>query len=79
MVSNTTGIGHTAGTFGQLAAGDVTKDEDGNYKIENQDSVLGAFVEAERQQARENGSEMFGAFIPGIGKVLGKECWRTCR
>ena len=72
MVSNTTGIGHTAGTFGQLAAGDVTKDEDGNYKIENQDSVLGAFVEAERQQARENGSEMFGAFIPGIGKVLGK-------
>ena len=72
MVSNATGIGHTAGTFGQLAAGDVTKDEDGNYKIENQDSVLGAFVEAERQQARENGSEMFGAFIPGIGKVLGK-------
>lgn len=72
MVSNTTGIGHTAGTFGQLAAGDVTKDEDGNYKIENQDSVLGAFVEAERQQTRENGSEMFGAFIPGIGKVLGK-------
>ena len=72
MVSNTTGIGHTAGTFGQLAAGDVTKDEDRNYKIENQDSVLGAFVEAERQQARENGSEMFGAFIPGIGKVLGK-------
>lgn len=72
MVSNTTGIGHTAGTFGQLAAGDVTKDEDGNYKIENLDSVLGAFVEAERQQARENGSEMFGAFIPGIGKVLGK-------
>lgn len=72
MVSNTTGIGHTAGTFGQLAAGDVTKDEEGNYKIENQDSVLGAFVEAERQQARENGSEMFGAFIPGIGKVLGK-------
>lgn len=72
MVSNTTGIGHTAGTFGQLAAGEVTKDEDGNYKIENQDSVLGAFVEAERQQTRENGSEMFGAFIPGIGKVLGK-------
>lgn len=72
MVSNTTGIGHTAGTFGQLTAGDVTKDEDGNYKIENQDSVLGAFVETERQQARENGSEMFGAFIPGIGKVLGK-------
>jgi N12 class adenine-specific DNA methylase len=72
MVSNTTGIGHTAGTFGQLTAGDVTKDEDGNYKIENQDCVLGAFVEAERQQARENGSEMFGAFIPGIGKVLGK-------
>lgn len=72
MVSNTTGIGHTAGTFGQLAAGDVTKDEDGNYKIEKQDSVLGAFVEAERQQTRENGSEMFGAFIPGIGKVLGK-------
>lgn len=72
MVSNTTGIGHTAGTFGQLAAGDVTKDEDGNYKIENQDSVLGAFVEAERQQARENGSEMFGAFIPGIGKSAGE-------
>ena len=72
MVSNTTGIGHTAGTFGQLAAGDVTKDENGNYKIDNQNSVLGAFVEAERQQVRENGSEMFGAFIPGIGKVLGK-------
>lgn len=72
LVSNTSGIGHTAGSFGQLAAGDVTKDEKGKYKVDNQESVLGAFVEAERQQARENGSEMFGAFIPGIGKVLGK-------
>ena len=69
VISNTTGIGRTAAKMGQLSAGDVSMDENGNYKIENQQDLMSAFVEAEREQAGENGSEMFGEFIPG-GKVL---------
>ena len=69
VISNTTGIGRTAAKMGQLSAGDVSMDENGNYKIENQQYLMRAFVEAEREQAGENGSEMFGEFIPG-GKVL---------
>ncbi len=69
VISNTTGIGRTAAKMGQLSAGDVSMDENGNYKIENQQDLMSAFVEAEREQTGENGSEMFGEFIPG-GKVL---------
>jgi len=69
VISNTTGIGRTAAKMGQLSAGDVSMDKNGNYKIENQQDLMSAFAEAEREQARENGSEMFGEFIPG-GKVL---------
>ncbi|WP_279169773.1 hypothetical protein, partial [Prevotella denticola] len=69
VISNTTGIGRTVAKMGQLGAGDVSMDKNGNYKIENQQDLMSAFAEAEREQARENGSEMFGEFIPG-GKVL---------
>ena len=69
VISNTTGIGRTAAKMGQLSAGDVSMDKNGNYKMENQQDLMSAFAEAEREQARENGSEMFGEFIPG-GKVL---------
>lgn len=69
VISNTTGIGRTVAKMGQLSAGDVSMDKNGNYKMENQQDLMSAFVEAEREQARENGSEMFGEFIPG-GKVL---------
>lgn len=69
VISNTTGIGRTAAKMGQLSAGDVVMDKNGNYKMENQKDLMSAFAAAEREQARENGSEMFGEFIPG-GKVL---------
>jgi len=69
VISNTTGIGRTVAKMGQLSAGDVSMDKNGNYKMENQHDLMSAFVEAEREQTRENGSEMFGEFIPG-GKVL---------
>lgn len=69
VISNTTGIGRTVAKMGQLSAGDVSMDKNGNYKMENQHDLMSAFAEAEREQARENGSEMFGEFIPG-GKVL---------
>ena len=69
VISNTTGIGRTVAKMGQLSAGDVSMDKNGNYKMENQQDLMSAFAEAEREQARENGSEMFGEFIPG-GKVL---------
>ena len=69
VISNTTGIGRTAAKMGQLSAGDVVMDKNGNYKMDNQKDLMRAFVEAEREQTRENGSEMFGEFIPG-GKVL---------
>lgn len=69
VISNTTAIGRTVAKMGQLSAGDVSMDKNGNYKMENQQDLMSAFAEAEREQARENGSEMFGEFIPG-GKVL---------
>ena len=71
-VSNTTGIGRTAATMGTLASGEVGVDGKGNYKVENAIGLLPAFIEAERQQARENGSEMFGEFIPGVGGIVKK-------
>ena len=71
-VSNTTGIGRTSATMGTLASGEVGVDDKGNYKVENAMGLLPAFAEAERQQARENGSEMFGEFIPGVGGVVKK-------
>lgn len=71
-VSNTTGIGRTSATMGTLASGEVGVDDNGNYKVENAMGLLPAFAEAERQQARENGSEMFGEFIPGVGGVVKK-------
>ena len=71
-VSNTTGVGRTAATMGTMASGDVGVDEQGNYKVENAMGLLPAFIEAERQQARENGSEMFGEFIPGVGGMVKK-------
>ncbi len=69
VISNTTGIGRTAAKMGQLGTGNVGMDKNGNYKMENQKDLMRAFAEAEREQARENGSEMFGEFIPG-GKAL---------
>lgn len=71
-VSNTTGIGRTAATMGTLALGKVGVDDNGNYTLENAMGLLPAFAEAERQQARENGSEMFGEFIPGVGGMVKK-------
>lgn len=72
VVSNTAGIGHTLGKMGSEMVGNVAVDNEGDYKIENQKDLLHAFVEAERQQIGENGSEMFGEFIPGIGGVIKK-------
>ena len=69
VISNTTGIGRTVAKMGQLSAGDVVMDKNGNYKMDNRQDLMSAFAEAEREQVRENGSEMFGEFIPG-GKVL---------
>ena len=70
-VSNTTGIGSTMGLMGQLQTGSVGYDKDGNYQFDEGMKLLPAFIEAERTQIRENGSEMFGEFIPG-GKTFVK-------
>ena len=70
-VSNTTGIGSTMGLMGQLHTGSVGYDEKGNYQFDDGMKLLPAFLEAERTQIRENGSEMFGEFIPG-GKMFVK-------
>lgn len=72
LVSNTGGLGHTMGEMGKELSGRVEIDDKGNYRIEDQSGLLGAFVEAERRQIGENGSEMFGEFIPGMGGVLKK-------
>lgn len=70
VISNTTAMGRTAALMGQKAAGNVTKDENGNYKIENEQGLMQALASAEREQMRENGSEMAGVFLPG-GKLIG--------
>jgi hypothetical protein len=71
VISNTTGLGRTGAVIADQANGHVTVDQNGNFKMEDQKGLMSAIGEAERIQARENGSEMFGEFIPG-GKYLGK-------
>lgn len=65
VISNTTGMGRTAALMAQKASGNVTKDENGNYKIENEEGLMHALASAEREQMRENGSEMVGGFLGG--------------
>jgi hypothetical protein len=72
VVSNTAGIGRTIGAMGTNLAGQTVKDAQGNYKVQDSMDVLDAFVDAERNQIRENGSEMFGEFIPGAGGLIKK-------
>lgn len=72
VVSNTAGIGRTIGAMGTNLAGQTVKDAQGNYKVQDSMDVLDAFVDAERNQIRENGSEMFGVFIPGAGGLIKK-------
>ena len=71
VIGNTTGLMRTMADMAGQTEGNVTKDEHGNYKIVNQKGIGSSFVSAQRNSARENGSEMFGEFIPG-GKVIGK-------
>ena len=70
-IGNTTGLMRTMADMAGQTEGNVTKDKHGNYKIVNQKGIGSSFVSAQRNSARENGSEMFGEFIPG-GKVIGK-------
>ena len=71
VVSNTSGINRTAALMGTNIAGHTAVDGNG-YKVEDDMGVLEAFADAERQMMRENGSEMFGEFIPGVGKFVNK-------
>lgn len=71
VVSNTAGIGHTLGEMSKEAAGNVVYGENG-YDIVGRKGVLEALYDAERNQIRENGSEMFGEFIPGMGGIVMK-------
>ncbi len=71
-VANTAGIGRTGAVLGTLSSGEAVVDGAGSYKVENAMELLPAFVEAERRQAREYGSEMFGEFIPGVGGAVKK-------
>ena len=70
-ISNTTGIGSTMGLMGQLYTGNVGYDQKGNYEFNDGMKLLPSFLEAERGQIGENGSEMFGEFLPG-GKAFVK-------
>lgn len=72
VVSNTAGINRTAGLYGANVAGQTVKDAEGNYKVQDSMDVLDAFVDAERNQIRETGSEMFGEFLPGAGGLIKK-------
>lgn len=72
VVSNTAGINRTAGLYGSNVAGQTVKDAQGNYKVQDSMDILDAFVDAERNQIRETGSEMFGEFLPGAGGLIKK-------
>ena len=72
VVSNTAGIGRTIGAMGTNLAGRTVKDAQGNYKVQDSMDVLDALVDAERNQIRETGSEMFGEFLPGAGGLIKK-------
>lgn len=85
VISNTTGVGRTLAETSKNAADDISIDKKGRYSISQKDpgddtsfmgmamsaasELMPALVEAERTQTGENGSEMFGAFIPGLGGV----------
>ena len=72
VVSNTAGIGHTAAEMGNNLAGETTIDEQGNIKNDGGMDFMEALADAERNQIRENGSEMFGELLPGLGGVVTK-------
>lgn len=72
LISNTTGLGHTAAEAFKATTGNVGRDKAGNIRLENAQNLGSALLEAERSQIRENGSEMFGEFIPGVGKLAMK-------
>lgn len=73
VISNTTGINRTAGAAGTNLAGDTYIDENGKLVNDGGMSLIPAIADAERNQIRENGSEMFGTFIPGgVGKFVTK-------
>ena len=71
LISNTTGADRTTALMGKLAVGDAATDKDGNYTVNGSNDLMSSLAEAERQQSRENGSEMAGGFIPG-GKLAVK-------
>lgn len=70
VIANTTQLGRLAGMTAQGAAGSVQQDFDDNYVVGGKQSLIQAFAEAERELIRENQSEMFGEFLPGMGKIL---------
>ena len=72
LIANTSGLGRTAASIGTNMAGNTIVDENGNLQNENAMGLLEATAEAERSQAREYGSEMFGAFLPSSGKFVTK-------
>jgi hypothetical protein len=58
-------------TIGNMT-GDLTLDEQGNYKFENGDSLIGAVLHAEQSLIPEAASEVTGEFLPGVGTALEK-------
>lgn len=72
VISNTAGLGRTVGAMGTNMAGETTIDDKGNIKNNGGMGFMEALADAERNQIRENGSEMFGEFLPGLGGVVTK-------
>ena len=72
VISNTAGFGRTAATMGTNMVGDISMDDKGNIKNDDGMGFMESLVDAERNQIRENGSEMFGEFIPGVGGLITK-------
>ena len=69
-ISNTTGLGKTIGDAAKMARGNVNIDNNGNLFVENKKGLIPSFVESERANIIENGSEMLGEFLPSL--ALGK-------
>ena len=66
--ANTTAVNKTLGMAAQNTVGTAGKDKNGDYQLVDGMNAMKAFLEAERNQVREYGSEAFGELIPGVGK-----------
>lgn len=72
LMTNTIGLPRVMAETSKRVSGNVYTDNNGDYVIDGKEGVLTAFLKAQRDMIAENASEAVGAFIPGLGGIVGK-------